>query len=492
MSFVYVFHLRTAGFGRLAERRYLYNMNKTLLRHTYYIMLSALTLLAGGAAVSCDDDETPPEPEPLTNFDEDYWGASPDSAITGAASDVTYYSAQIQGRLYKSPSKLPQFSQYGIAYATNDDPQPNLDPTVLSKRKTELFTVEVSGLDMGTRYYYRAFLIEGKGAKAFLGRVFYFTTQDCNTRVVTATDRTAFQATLHAETGINLSDSRFKGEYGFLITDRNTDKPSLEVDQIVPGTVNDLEHPTNFVGLADDLKPGTKYIYQAFVKIDDQYYWSTNVESFSTLPLNIATGEIAIDMGGTVGWCTHNVGASAAQDPGGFYPWGDPTGQITTSNCADLPMDYVNICGTEYDMAQVNMGGDWHLPTFEQFRELVDDCRWNWTEWQGRQGYCVYSDKTKQSIFLPAGGYIKILPNYGDPTRKEMGGDQATPMGYYWTGSLCADIGTNNKAYNVYIGPEDSAAGKFNNIYSMHKYSEAYLYNCFMVRAVKTKTVTPE
>lgn len=456
--------------------------------YLYNICVALCVLAVCAASWSCGDDEAPAvKEEPETLFDEDYWGTSQDTIVTGPALDVTYYSATLQGRMLLTPSKLAQFSAWGVVLATHDDPLPEEDErTVYSKRKTQLFTVDVGGLDMGTRYYYRAFLREGKGGRMQLGRVFYFTTQDCKTRTLPATDVTSFQATLHASTGLKLNDARFKGSFGFLYTARQTDRPSLEVDPMVQGVVAEQDSAGNFVGRLDDLTPGQTYIFQAYVEIDGNYYFSDNVERLSTAVLEVSDSKQPVDMGGSVGWASMNVGASQPQDPGGYYAWGDPTGLITTVTRSDLPTDYYSICESEYDIARVVSGGSWRMPTFEEAQELIDNCRWNWTTWQGTQGFIVHSDETGNNIFLPAQGYMSVSGPYGTtPTRKEMGRDQAHPCAVFWTGSLVQEM--QDYAYYIYIGPERNPRKPQVNVRTITQYTGIQLYYCCSVRAVHPK-----
>ena len=45
----------------------------------------------------------------------------------------------------------------------------------------------------------------------------------------------------------------------------------------------------------------------------------------------------------------------------------------------------INICGTKYDVARVNWGGNWRMPTTAEFNELVNNCEWTWIEYNGVQ-----------------------------------------------------------------------------------------------------------
>ncbi len=62
-----------------------------------------------------------------------------------------------------------------------------------------------------------------------------------------------------------------------------------------------------------------------------------------------------------------------------------------------------NISGTKYDVARVNMGEPWQMPTYEQIKELQDDCVWEKAQLKGVSGMLVTGPNGGQ-IFLPASG----------------------------------------------------------------------------------------
>ena len=64
----------------------------------------------------------------------------------------------------------------------------------------------------------------------------------------------------------------------------------------------------------------------------------------------------------------------------------------------------------EDDAAHVHMGGDWHMPTPEQIKELINTANTTtaWTTSDGVSGvtFTSKSDASK-SIFIPAAGYAE-------------------------------------------------------------------------------------
>ena len=396
------------------------------MRHI--LILLPLILLPLACTNSIDN---PTEPDTL--FDEDYWATSTDTAVTGQASDITYYSATLTGKLnIRSFNALPQYSTWGMLLSTNPNPAPD-DPdtrTIASKRQAKIFTVNATSLTMGTRYYYRAYLRESRGSTIRLGHTMYFTTLTCNVTTLPATPVSIFSATLRGESSVRLNDTKFQGEAGFLYTTRQTDRPNPSVDTFIKARVSDGDS-THFEASIPNLQPSQSVIYQAYLKIDTTYYYGAPL-SLTTSPLTIQDTDLPVDLGLTTLWSARNVGATSAELAGTYFAWGDPTGELTSSNVDSYPSES-SIVATSYDMATANLGAGWQMPTFEQLQELVQNCDWAWTTYRDTQGYAIVSRVNSNAIFLPAAGYAKPLDDDG---REILAANIADPIGYYWSGSL--------------------------------------------------------
>lgn len=122
-----------------------------------------------------------------------------------------------------------------------------------------------------------------------------------------------------------------------------------------------------------------------------------------------------IDLGlpsGTL-WSCCNVGADAPESYGGYYAWGETTEKDvydwntytycdgSYDTCRDLGSD---IAGTEYDVAHVQWGGSWMMPSFDQIKELLDNCSYEWTTFNGVNGLRITSDNGCMIFFPAAGG----------------------------------------------------------------------------------------
>lgn len=137
-----------------------------------------------------------------------------------------------------------------------------------------------------------------------------------------------------------------------------------------------------------------------------------------------------VDLGLSVLWADCNVGAETATDFGGFYAWGETETKEDYSYGSYIHADEEgnflelgDICGTEYDVAHVDWGFDWRMPSCEEIQELVNECKWVWTAIDEVAGYQV-TGPSGESIFLPAAGYMRKTTH-----------DYEGENGSYWSGT---------------------------------------------------------
>ncbi len=150
-------------------------------------------------------------------------------------------------------------------------------------------------------------------------------------------------------------------------------------------------------------------------------------------------GHEYVDLGLSVKWATCNIGADSPTAYGDYFAWGEtePKDEYTVENCSTYAQDVESIdSNPEFDAATAAWGGDWRMPTEEEFDELYNECELSWIQEDGVYGYKITGPNGK-SIFLPAAGRMS------DTTLL-----QAMNYGYYWTslprvglpeeaGSLC-------------------------------------------------------
>jgi len=169
-----------------------------------------------------------------------------------------------------------------------------------------------------------------------------------------------------------------------------------------------------------------------------------------------------IDLGLPSGtkWACCNVGASAPEEYGNYYAWGETqpksvydrdTYQFYTNT------GYVNIgsdiAGTSYDAATANWGAPWRMPSEAQIQELVNNTTSTWTTENGVYGR-KFTGSNGGTVFLPAVGYrsYSFLINAGS-------------YGYYWSSTLYE--GSPYIAYYLAFSP-GRADWNYINCYNGH------------------------
>ena len=139
----------------------------------------------------------------------------------------------------------------------------------------------------------------------------------------------------------------------------------------------------------------------------------------------------AVDLGLSVKWASHNLGADSEEKPGIYFAWGETKEKdfyeednYEHFNYDEVTYKYIgkNISGTKYDAAHVNWGDGWRLPTMDEFKELIDKCKWKWSRVGEIKGYRV-TGPNGNSIFLPTTGLI-----WGGTMNNR------SISGYYWSG----------------------------------------------------------
>lgn len=133
-----------------------------------------------------------------------------------------------------------------------------------------------------------------------------------------------------------------------------------------------------------------------------------------------------VDLGLSVNWATHNVGASAPHKVGYLIPLGNVTGTKKSAK-----RHYEEVSGAS-DIATVKMGKGWRMPTAQEMLELIDKCEWEKKTIKGVKGAQV-TGPSGESIFLPAPGQCTKLEGHLDLDYDWQPNDVGT-MGWYWCG----------------------------------------------------------
>lgn len=144
---------------------------------------------------------------------------------------------------------------------------------------------------------------------------------------------------------------------------------------------------------------------------------------------------VYIDLGLPSGliWATCNVGASAPEESGDYFAWGELSSKSDYSGSNSVTYNkYIDdFSGNPiYDVARERCGGNWRMPNTAEVRELKDNCTWLWTNLNGVEGYEITGPNGK-SIFIPDVGFRFNESSY-------------TYVSAYWTSTPCGD---NMNAY---------------------------------------------
>lgn len=182
-------------------------------------------------------------------------------------------------------------------------------------------------------------------------------------------------------------------------------------------------------------------------------------------------------------WAIRNIGANESWESGYYFWWGDTIGykwksskwvasdgsnsnfSFSSSNTPTynkrIPGLQVggwitaeSVLSPEYDAAQVHWGGDWRMPTYQEFKDLNSKCDWAWGSMNGVNGYVVRGrgDYSSASIFFPCAGY-------GDGTSLNDTGSH----GRYW--SSRPDSVEPYHALQLYFHSSDHSADNFSRRY---------------------------
>ena len=164
-----------------------------------------------------------------------------------------------------------------------------------------------------------------------------------------------------------------------------------------------------------------------------------NFEKVSPSLPGTNNGQEYVDLGLSVKWASCNVGATAPEEYGDYFAWGETyqkryyywdnykycngtneslTKYCTKTSCGEFAfVDNKTTLDLTDDAARVNWGGTWRMPTAEESEELMNEenCTWIWTTKNGVNGLKITSRKNGNFIFLPAAGhcYLENLGNVG-------------------------------------------------------------------------------
>lgn len=356
------------------------------------------------------------------------------------------------------------------------------------------FELEVSGFDDHKRHYYRAFAtgysIDGRGVLSDevedesadtpgttlvtrYGDIFPYTAgiEEATITTGSATDITASSAVLHGT--YDAKDEKDDVLYvGFLYTEADEEQISEKTDwkniSVMPKFVLESGNFQSKVECQD----GQEYLYCAYICYKDGLYTFGKVKRFTATDLIEVK---CVDVGASVLWMSCNLGAENPWETGDYFSWGKLGPGASYTEEGYTSPEKANIYGdSNYDAAMIYEGENYHVPTTEQWKELMEICTMKWSTMEGVGGYLFTSKINKKTLFFPAAGNM-----YGTNTNAYSLGHG----GCYWTSEATSETDEEND-----ISPKtDAMRMHFNDIGEEPHLEAGRKFYGRVIRAVREK-----
>ena len=260
-----------------------------------------------------------------------------------------------------------------------------------------------------------------------------------------------------------------------------SDTEPLKITAILPPIKIDGNNPIDITVYSTD-GSNTKSFSSA-VDISKKVVIKTDAWK-STLPTT--TENDYVDLGLSVKWAKCNLGASKVTDYGDYYGWGCTVPYATSaipkwthyfnkiggtgtqqSDCGtakDPLASKTSIAGTEYDAAHERLGGNWRMPTADEWDELANDnnCKWEETYYDDAHQIPIWKVTSKRSgytnkyIYIPKGGGLD--DNFHGTTERK-GYYDIGQRGYYWTASISSSKKSQAQDFVAKQRPQDAEGG---------------------------------
>lgn len=169
---------------------------------------------------------------------------------------------------------------------------------------------------------------------------------------------------------------------------------------------------------------------------------------WATKPITNANGEpLYFQWGDTEGWTAEQIQNGEKAFALYSYKWYQ--GSMTKYNATDGK----TVLDLEDDAAHVHMCGDWHMPTKEQFEELIANTTSTWTSQNGINGK-LFTASNGNSIFIPAFNYADgtniSIGDYGSVLTNLIFGDFNNVL-FFSFGSSFSFVDTYSRASGYII-----------------------------------------
>ena len=345
------------------------------------------------------------------------------------------------------------------------------------------FSISLNGLTTGTTYYYVACAnVQGR---LCYGDIKTFTTSDQSSWISSfstnsASDIRIANALISGSIEMNKTDEEQQRLF-FLYSESSTVIESLksgkatyeEITKPEIGFiyVTDVNYHGTYSVTLPNLNSETTYYYIAAIEIIDKVFFAPNTQKLTT-QRDSDYGQ-AVDLGLSVKWRDCDLGATAPEEYGSFFSWGEVRTKTyyewstykwsngdykkLTKYCTSSFTQWWDGEGTpdglstllpEDDAASVILGGNWRMPTIEELQELRTECNWLYTQQNGVNGYRITSKKNGNSIFLAlCGSFSDYSQSLIDYSRKIMSSTLYTGMEYGPHCLRCINMTTSKIEY---------------------------------------------
>lgn len=361
----------------------------------------------------------------------------PEVSVTKNATDIKVVSATLTGNVNSNAIEEDRLgvTNYGFIVSKNSNPTKENGWVIKGNDiKENEFTVRAMNLAPMTQYYYVSFFYDG--SKYYYGKVLSFTTKDFNSSNLTAEANAG-------ETSVNLKGYIDYEKIGYF----DSYKAGFDIiDNAILYSYEIISEGTNFTYKTDkqNISAETNYNYYFFIEYVDKsntkHILKGQMQSFQTT-LELETG--AIDLGLSVLWSGVNLGSTTPSGYGSYFAWGETvekesyslSNYLYTGIAIGIETDpnwpgktlFYNITSTEYDAAFKILKDTWRMPSSEECKELVDNCKWKYMAYKKTWGFLI-TGKNGNRIFLPAAG------RWNDTTHEQM-----TNYAYLWAGNCQSD-----------------------------------------------------
>ena len=281
------------------------------------------------------------------------------------------------------------------------------------------YSVAIRGLSHSTTYYVCYVLRNMWSSIASTNITTFQTTDTTFTALITTSSPTSFSYNSAVIVG-NVTD-----DGGSEVTERGIVYSTYRNPTTIDGKVINGSGLGEFNCVLSDLQATTIYYARAYAINEKGTAYGEEV-SFTTPKYGegIENGYKYVDLGLSVKWATMNVGASTPEGYGNHFAWGELEPKTiydwsTYKHCKGnentltkyntrseygTVVDYKTKLDAIDDVATVNWGGSWRIPTDEEWAELFEQCTQIRTTQNGVDGCVVTSNSNGNSIFLPAAG----------------------------------------------------------------------------------------